>query len=252
MNHRPTDAAIKSSVLLALDTSIFAPYSNLAQRYRQNDHANKTWAELRMDIDSIITNKTVGTSRDPEIHTKQRDRTPHEWRRSHSQFESSAQPVESRSSQIPYDTYCHDNRKRTSELTPPSIPQDVRSAKPTRQAITPTQAYPCANCAGDHRATDCDILKCFTCQATFPTASLRQTHYMSTHRRDSSSKRARFAPIQPPTRETHTPPSSPFLSRSVTEMHNPSPYDSGYDSSFSTASGPGQPPSSRSNSDIDD
>ena len=35
-------------------------------------------------------------------------------------------------------------------------------------------------------------------------------------------------------------------------MHNPSPYDSGYDSSFSTASGPGQPPSSRGNSDIED
>jgi hypothetical protein len=35
-------------------------------------------------------------------------------------------------------------------------------------------------------------------------------------------------------------------------MHNPSPYDSGYDSSFSTASRPGHPPSSRGNSDIDD
>jgi hypothetical protein len=35
-------------------------------------------------------------------------------------------------------------------------------------------------------------------------------------------------------------------------MHNPSPYDSGYDSNFSTASGPGHPPSSRGNSDIDD
>ena len=35
-------------------------------------------------------------------------------------------------------------------------------------------------------------------------------------------------------------------------MNNPSPCDSGYDSSFSTASGPGQSPSSRSNSDIDD
>ena len=35
-------------------------------------------------------------------------------------------------------------------------------------------------------------------------------------------------------------------------MHNPSPYDIGYDSSFSTASGPGKPPSSRGNSDIDD
>jgi hypothetical protein len=36
------------------------------------------------------------------------------------------------------------------------------------------------------------------------------------------------------------------------EMHNPSPYDSGYDSSFSTASGAGQPPSSRGNSNIED
>ena len=35
-------------------------------------------------------------------------------------------------------------------------------------------------------------------------------------------------------------------------MQNPSPYDSGYHSNFSTASGPGQPPSSRGNSDIDD
>jgi hypothetical protein len=35
-------------------------------------------------------------------------------------------------------------------------------------------------------------------------------------------------------------------------MQNPSPYDSGYDSSFSTASGPGHPPSSRGNSDIED
>jgi hypothetical protein len=35
-------------------------------------------------------------------------------------------------------------------------------------------------------------------------------------------------------------------------MHNPSPYDSGYRYSFSTASGPGQPPSSRGNSHIDD
>ena len=252
MNHRPTDAAIKSWVLLALDTSIYAPYSNLAQRYRQNDHATKTWADLRMDIDSILTNKSVGTSRDPEIHSRQRDRTSREWRRSPSHFEPSAPPAESRSSQIPYDPYHQDYRKRPSEQSHSSIPQDVRSATPTRQATTPTQAYPCANCGGDHRATDCDSLKCFTCQGTFPTSALRQTHYMSVHRRDPSSKRARFAPIQIPTRGPQTPPSSPFLSRSVTEMHNPSPYDSGYDSSFSTASGPGQPPSSRGNSDIED
>ena len=81
MNHRPTDAAIKSSVMLALESSSFVPYSILAQRYRQNDHANKTWTELRMDIESIINNNNItGTSRDPEIHMCQRDRPPREWR----------------------------------------------------------------------------------------------------------------------------------------------------------------------------
>jgi hypothetical protein len=32
MNHRPTDAAIKSSVMLALGSPTFTPYSNLAQQ----------------------------------------------------------------------------------------------------------------------------------------------------------------------------------------------------------------------------
>ena len=35
-------------------------------------------------------------------------------------------------------------------------------------------------------------------------------------------------------------------------MTNPSPYDSGHDSSYSNASGPGNPPSSCGNSDLDD
>ena len=61
-NHRPTDAAIKSSAMLALGSSTFAPYSNLAQQYSQNDHANKTW-----NIESNITNNTTGTSRDPDV-----------------------------------------------------------------------------------------------------------------------------------------------------------------------------------------
>ena len=252
MNHRPTDVAIKSSVMLALGSSVFGPYSILAQRYRQNDHANKTWTDLRMDIESSITNNVIGTSHDPDIHMRQRDRTFREWRQSPSRFDQP--PTESRSSRTLYDTYHNDSRKRPSEHPhqPPHFPQDVRAATPTSQATTPTQLYPCANCSGDHRATECDSTKCFTCQANFPTAALRQAHYLATHKRDNTAKRARFAPINAPSRSQYTPPSSPFLSRSAAEMHNPSPYDSGYDSNFSTASGPGHPPSSRGNSDIDD
>ena len=56
---------------------------------------------------------------------------------------------------------------------------------------------------------------------------------MATNKCDSTVKRARFAPISAPTHSQYTPPSSPFLSRSAAEMQNPSPYNSGYESSFS-------------------
>ena len=146
---------------------------------------------------------------------------------------------ESRSSRTLYDNYHTDGRKRANDQL--HFSQDVRAATPTSQSNTPTQLYPCANCSGDHRATECDSTKCFTCQANFPTAALRQAHYLATHKRDYTVKRSRFAPIRSAPRSQYTPPSSPFLSRSAAEMHNPSPYDSGYDSSFSTASGPGHP-----------
>jgi hypothetical protein len=55
LNHRPTDTAIKNNVMLALGSSIYSPYSILAQRYRQTDHANRTWTDLRQDIELIIT-----------------------------------------------------------------------------------------------------------------------------------------------------------------------------------------------------
>ena len=47
LNHRPTDTAIKNNVMLALGSSIYSPYSILAQRYRQTDHANRTWTGHR-------------------------------------------------------------------------------------------------------------------------------------------------------------------------------------------------------------
>ncbi len=125
MNHRPTDAAIKSSVMLALGSSIFPPYSILAQRYRQNDHANKTWTDLRMDIDSIITNNITGTSRDSDINMRQRERTFREWRNSPSRFDQP--PTESRSSRTLYDNYHSDGRKRANDqpYNQPHLPQDV-------------------------------------------------------------------------------------------------------------------------------
>jgi hypothetical protein len=81
-----------------------------------------------------------------------------------------------------------------------------------------------------------------------PRAAAHQAHYLANHKHES--KRARFGPTPPRNHYTH--PTSPFLSRSAEDMTKHSPYDSGHDSSYSHASGPGHPPSSRGNSDIDD
>jgi hypothetical protein len=183
-----------------------------------------------MDIESNFTNNTTGTLRDPDVQMRQRERVSRDFfPRSPSRFEQPS-PLENRSPKTLYDAYHYDSRQRAFEQQLSTNPQDVRTAKPTSNATNPTQLYPCANC--EPRATKCDSLKCFTCLATFPTAALRQTDYMSTSQ--------------------YTLPSSPFLSKSAAEMQNSSPYDSGYYSSFSTASGPGQPPFSCVNSDIDD
>ena len=135
---------------------------------------------------------------------------------------------------------------------PQQPPNEVRAATPTSGTPSPApkNAYQCSNCGADHRSVDCDNPKCFICQVTFPSPAARQAHYLSIHKRDS--KRARFGQDHTTRRSQYTPPTSPFLSRSVEDMHNPSPYDSGYDSTFSRASGPGYPPSSHGNSDIDD
>ena len=51
---------------MALADSQHESYSSMANRYSQTDHANKTWPELRADIESIIQNNRTGASKDTE------------------------------------------------------------------------------------------------------------------------------------------------------------------------------------------
>ena len=254
MNHRPTDNAIKNTIIIALGNSSFTAYSSLAQRYQQVDHATKTWPDLRQDIESLIHNNPKGTSREPEtlprLHQQPNpsDWTPNRRRRY-------SEPTDCRSARSAYqdnydddqpnDNSQYDSRSPQTNHHQPKQPHDVRAATPTTlPSAMSTQRFPCANCGADHKSTDCDSPKCSTCQATFPTAALRQAHYIAHHKRDNPNKRTRFN-INQPTRNQFTSPSSPFLSRSARstdDMTAQSPYDSGYDSSYSTASGPGNPP----------
>jgi hypothetical protein len=250
-NHRPTDEAIMSNVMLALGTSIFTPYSNLAQRYRQTDHAAKTWPDLRADIELIISNNSLGTSREPNSLLRNRDRPPpREWHPS--PFTPNHPYQDSRSSRTTHDDHHNSRRHPARDDNHSQDTHDVRAASPSHLGLKPAtkHPYPCSNCGSDHRAYDCDNPKCFICGATFATPALRQDHYLSVHKRDN--KRTRFGPDQPQ-RSHYTPPTSPFLSRSAEDMNHTSPYDSGHDSTYSNASGPGQPPSSsRGNSDMED
>ena len=261
-NHRPTDDNIKEIVILALADSSFVSYSSLAQRYQQTDHANHTWSDLHRDIESLIQNSARGTSRDPSSLVRpDRHRHTNNDRFDQHQPQRRPYPAEQRSVRHDREQYptANDHRndphqtghKRTHSATP--SPQDVRAAiQPTPPSAITTTKFPCANCGGDHRSNVCDSTLCTICQATFPTAALRHAHYLSVHKRDSPTKRTRFA--EPSNyRSTNTPPTSPFLqsrsARSDDGYASHSSYDSGYDS---TASGPGHPPSIGASSDVDD
>ena len=134
MNHRPTDTAIKNNVMLALGTSRFSPYSILHQRYRQTDHANKTWADLRLDIELIITNNSTGTSRDPIFRTRERTR----W---------DQPPAENRASRTLYEAYYDapstqlNHNGKCAQDSHHNDPQDVRAATPT--TTTPLNHQEC-------------------------------------------------------------------------------------------------------------
>ena len=149
LNHRPTDTSIKNNVTLALGSSIYAPYSILAQRYRQTDHANKNWTDLRQDIELIITNNNIGRSRD--LGCRQRDRHIRDWRPTTNRPEQL--PSDSRASRTLYTAY-HDapssnlslhNNKRSLDY-PQQYPSNVRAATPTSGTPSPApkNAYPCS------------------------------------------------------------------------------------------------------------
>ena len=256
-NHRPTDDHIKNTVILALAASSFTHYSSLAHKYQQVDHATRTWADLRQDLQTRIQNTALGTSRDPSSLPRRTRTDTTDWatpqRSAYPLHENryARQELEDGQHRPNYNAPHRDNkRNRDDDRRNQPYPQDVRSASPATTPPNPTNKYPCANCNADHKTIDCDSTKCGLCEADFPTASQRKAHYHTYHRNEQSSKRTRFNLPGNPSRPS-TPPTGPFLNRSArsVEGDNASPYDSGYDS---TASGPGNPPSSRGNSDVDD
>ena len=208
--------------MLALGSSIFAPYSILAQRYRQNDHANRPPHGHREHHHNNIT----GTSRDSDIHMRQRDRTFREWRCSPSRFDQP--PTESRSSRTLYGNYHSDGRKRANDQphNQPHFPKtsapQLRPAKPT----PPLSYIPAPTVAATTAPRN----------VTAPSVSPARQHSPP----PPSDKHTTLPPINATrsssARDSHQ--SAPQLAVSTRHPHHHSYRDdsSGYDSSFSTAS----------------
>ncbi len=243
--HKLDDDTLKTIVLDALKKSRHDSYRLLGQRYRQRENRMRIWAQLRVDMETLIKEDDVGTSRDrDELRNFNRHHGPDRIADSRSlHYHGDHQQDEANS----------DKRQRT--LTPTR--HDIRATTtlpPTSQPVD----RPCANCGGPHRAPLCDSLTCSTCQATFPTAALRQSHYTAVHQPDRT-KKLRFNSNSSAEDYTRpgTPPTRGYLSSSRSaraheiQEGDQSPYDSGYDSTYSTASRPGNPPSN-TGSDIDD
>ena len=196
-------------------------------------------------METFIKEDDVGTSRDrDELRNFNNNHGPDRLADSRSlHYHGDHQQDESNS----------DKRQRT--LTPTR--HDIRAAT-TPPPASQTVDRPCANCGGPHRTLLCDNLTCSTCQATFATAALRQSHNIAVHQQDRT-KKLRFNSNNSAKDYTRpgTPPTRSYLSSSrsarahVTQEGDQSPYDSGYDSTYSTASGSGNPPSN-TGSDIDD
>ena len=238
---------------MALADSQHECYSSMANRYRQTDHATKTWPKLRAEIESMIQNNRKGASKDPDIYPDRHSRRII--------YDDASQPPQK------YIRAARDTSTNHYDPFPPYepnyCPSDTQShpsysraaSYPPKQANNPTpNRANCVNCGGGHAGRDCDSLTCSKCQGTFPSAALRQAHYLVAHARvkiiapDPSILRKQTK--YNTNRNTPPPPTSPFMQRSAastptdltysqpppSDLPDQAPDDSGYDSVFSNAS----------------
>jgi hypothetical protein len=135
----------------------------VANRYRQTDHATKTWSELSADVESIIQNNHKGTSKDPDIFPNRHSRRII--------YDDATQPPQkyiraardtSPNHYDPFSPY-EPNNYYTSD--PQTQPFSTRAASYLPNPSTsPAPNRPnCVNCCGDHAGRDCDSLTCSKC-----------------------------------------------------------------------------------------
>ena len=129
-------------------------YSSMANRYRQIDHATKTWPELRADVESMIQNNHKGTSKDPDIFSNRHSRRII--------YDEATQPPQK------YIRAARNTSLNHYDPFPPYEPNNYTRDPQTQPFFTRAASYPpnsstslapnrpnCVNCGGDHAGRDC-------------------------------------------------------------------------------------------------
>ena len=183
LNHRPTDAELKTILLDALSASKLRAYQTLYQQYCNRSHNGKTYLDLYNDIHDLVKYESDGiksSTRDSEAEDSDASRSTRGSSRSSNSHSSR------RNAQIAaaanHLQQVADNTSANSNILYQQSSGKHQGTSPNNPGRGP-QA-PCKNCKSTKHSTKwCTSTKCFepNCGRTFATAEERKTHFINEH-----------------------------------------------------------------------
>ena len=183
LNHRPTDAELKTILLDALSESRLGAYKTLYQQYCNRSHNGKTYQDLYNDIHDLVKYESDGV----KSSTRESD---------HEQEDSDASRSTRGSSRS---SNSHSSRRNASIAAAAALQRAQQVAANTSansnilyqspgggstKNSSNTHPEPCKNCKGTNHGTKwCPSTKCFekNCGKTFATAEERKAHFIREH-----------------------------------------------------------------------
>ena len=184
LNHRPSDAKLKTILLAALAKSKLSAYKTLYQQYCNRSHITKTYTELYNDIHDLIKYDEDGvkssTSKERDLEADSSDGSRS---RNSSNSKSSNSHSSHRAAQIRAAAAFQEQQLALNTSANSSIHYQG-SPNPKGGSPKSTTREPCKNCKSTSHGTKyCTSTKCFekNCGKSFATADERKTHFIETH-----------------------------------------------------------------------
>jgi hypothetical protein len=187
LNHRPTDAELKTILLDALASSNLSAYQTLYQQYCNRSNNAKTYLDLYNDIhdlvkfesDGVQSSTVIGDSEMEDSDASRSTKGSSKSSNSHSsrRLAQIAAAASQNSLQVAANTSANSN------ILYQQSPGQHQGKSPNNSGRSP-QVVPCKNCKSTKHGTKwCTSTKCFepNCGRTFPTADERKAHFISEH-----------------------------------------------------------------------